>query len=44
MDQDYEDIIEKAFLEGQIDEEAMELVYILIQGCLSGNWCERRTM
>jgi hypothetical protein len=44
MDQDYEDIIEKAFLEGQIDGEAIELVYILIQGCISGNLCERRTM
>ncbi len=44
MDQDLEDLIEKAFVEGQTDGEAMELVYILIQSRLSGNWCERRTM
>ncbi len=44
MGQDYEDIIEEALLERQINGEAMELVYILIQGCISGNWCERRTM
>ena len=32
MDPDFEDLIEKAFLEGQIDGEAMELVCLWLVG------------